>query len=132
MSTSGTGLEGGELNRALANELGKLVAAFTGRGATKSRAFVHHDIAVCLLEDGVSRAEENLIVAGKADLVRLGRDAIQRAMEPQLVASVERLTGRRVATFLSGTSTPGSDSVEVFVLEPLPDAGSRREVVLPA
>jgi hypothetical protein len=39
-------------------------------------------------------------------------------MEPQLVAAVERLTGRTVRSFLSGTSTHGEDSVEVFVLEP--------------
>jgi hypothetical protein len=39
-------------------------------------------------------------------------------METQLVAAVERLTGRTVRTFLSGTSTLGVDSVEVFVLEP--------------
>jgi uncharacterized protein YbcI len=132
VSPPDAGLEGGELNRALANELGRLVAAFTGRGATKSRAFVHHDMAVCLLEDGASRAEANLIVAGRSDLVRLQRDAIGRAMEPQLVASVERLTGRRVATFLSGTSTLGSDSVEVFVLEPLAGVARRREVSSPA
>jgi uncharacterized protein YbcI len=128
VSTPGVGLQGGELNRALANELGKLVADFTGRGATKSLAFVHHDIAVCLFEDGASRAEGNLIAAGKSDLVRLQRDAIQRAMESQLVESVERLTGRRVLNFLSGTSTPGNDSVEVFVLEPVLSAERRREV----
>jgi uncharacterized protein YbcI len=128
VSISGAVPEGGELNRALANELGKLVANFTGRGATKSRAFVHHDVAICLLEDGASRAEENLIAAGMSDLVRFQRDAIQRAMEPQFVASVERLTGRKVATFLSGTSTPGSDSVEVFVLEPVGRAEPGREV----
>lgn len=42
------GLSGGALNAALANELGKLVADFTGRGATRSRAFVQHDVVVCV------------------------------------------------------------------------------------
>jgi uncharacterized protein YbcI len=40
-------------------------------------------------------------------------------MEPQLVAAVEQLTGRKVRTFLSGISTLADSSVEVFVLEPL-------------
>jgi hypothetical protein len=40
---------GGALNAALANELGKLIADFTGRGATRSRAFLHQDIVVCVL-----------------------------------------------------------------------------------
>jgi uncharacterized protein YbcI len=113
----------GALNAALANEVGKLIADFTGRGATRSRAFLHHDVVVCVLEDGATRAEANLVADGRADLVRLQRDALQRAMEPRLVAVVERLTGRTVRSFLSGLSTLGEDSVEVFVLEPLSSNG---------
>lgn len=109
----------GRLNAALANEIGKLVADFTGRGAPRSRAFVDQDIVVCLLEDGATRAEANLVAAGNAELVRRGRDALQRAMEEQLVEVVERLTGRRVRMFLSGLSTLAESSVEVFVLEPV-------------
>ena len=37
-----------------------------GRGATKSRAFIHDDVVVCLLEDGATRAEVKLVAAGKA------------------------------------------------------------------
>jgi uncharacterized protein YbcI len=109
----------GRLNAAIANEVGKLMADFVGRGATRSRAFVGPDVVVCLLEDGATRGEKNLAAAGRADLVRLGRDVLQRAMEEELVAVVERLTGRSVRLFLSGSSTPGESSVEVFVLDPL-------------
>lgn len=119
MSRPEARLEGGRLNAALANELGRVIADFTGRGATKSRAFIDQDVVVCLLEDGATRAEANLVAAGRQELVRMQRDALQRAMESQLVAVVERLTGRAVRTFLSGTSTLGEDSVEVFVLDPL-------------
>jgi uncharacterized protein YbcI len=115
--------DGGRLNAALANEIGKVIAEFTGRGATRSRAFIDQDVVVCLLEDGATRAEATLIAAGKDDLVRMQRDALQRAMERQLVEAVERLTGRDVRKFLSGSSRLGEDSVEVFVLEPAaPDA----------
>jgi uncharacterized protein YbcI len=111
-------LAGGALNAALANELGKLIADFTGRGATRSRAFIHQDLVVCVLEDGATKAERNLVFAGKAELVRLQRDALQRAMGPQLVAAVEHLTGRTVRTFLSGTDEDGASSIEAFLLEP--------------
>ena len=123
MAESEKSLVGGPLNAALANEIGKLIADFTGRGATRSRAFLHQDIVVCLLEDGATKAESNLVAAGRDELVRVQRDALQRAQEPQLVAAVERLTGRTVRTFLSGTSRFGEDSVEVFVLEPAPSDG---------
>lgn len=118
MTGSQEPLGGGALNAALANELGKLIADFTGRGSQKSRAFVHQDLVVCVLEDGATPAERNLVAAGKADLVRLQRDALQRAMGPQLIASVERLTGRTVRTFMSGTDESGGSAIEAFVLEP--------------
>jgi len=108
----------GRLNAAIANEVGKLVADFTGRGAPKSRAFIDQDVVVCLLEGGATRAEVNLVAAGRAELVRLSRDALQRAMEPDLIAAVERITGREVRSFLSGVSTSADSSVELFVLEP--------------
>lgn len=108
----------GELNAAIATALVRVVAAFTGHGPTRSRAIVHGDVVVCLLEDCLTKAERNLVAAGRQDLVRQMRDGFQRATEPEMVAVVERLTGRTVATFLSGTSTAANSDVEVFVLEP--------------
>jgi uncharacterized protein YbcI len=113
-------LSGGALNAALANELGKLIAEFTGRGATRSRALVHQDLVVCVFEDGATKAERNLVAAGKSELVRLQRDALQRAMGSQLIAAVERLTSRTVRTFLSGTDEAGGCAIEAFLLEPEP------------
>jgi uncharacterized protein YbcI len=115
-------LSGGALNAALANELGKLIADFTGRGATKSRAFVQQDLVVCVFEDGATRAERNLVAIGESRLVRIQRDALQRAMGPQLVAAVERLTNRTVRTFLSGMDEGGAASIEAFILDPEPPA----------
>ena len=110
--------DAGRLNAAIANEIRKLIADFTGRGATKSRAFVDQDVVAGLLEDGATRSEINLVAAGKAELVRRQRDALQRAMEPDPVTVIERLTGRTIRTFRSGSSTLGESSVDVFVLEP--------------
>ena len=73
---------------------------------------------MCLLEGGATKAEVNLVAAGRAELVRLSRDALQRAMEADLIAAVERITGREVRSFLSGVSTSADSSVELFVLEP--------------
>jgi uncharacterized protein YbcI len=108
----------GALNAALANELGKLIADYTGRGAQRSRAFIDSDLVVCVLEDGATMAERNLVAAGKAELVRFQRDALQRAMAPQLIDAVQRLTDRTVRTFMSGMDEFGNSQVEVFILEP--------------
>jgi uncharacterized protein YbcI len=125
MTSSDQKLSGGALNAALANELGKLLADFAGRGATRSRAYVMQDLVVGVFEDGATRAEQSLVSAGKADLVRWQRDALQRAVAPQLIAAVERLTQRSVRMFLSGSDELGGSSVEAFLLEPepLPEEG---------
>lgn len=117
MSDPGQASVDGALHAALANELSKLVADFTGRGATRSRAYVHQDLVVLVLEDGATRAERNLVAAGKSELVRFQRDALRRAMQHQLTEAVERLTHRTVRAFLSGTSEDGEHSVEAFLLE---------------
>lgn len=118
-------LSGGALNATLANELGKLIADFTGRGATRSRAFIDQDLVVCLFEDGATRPERNLVAASRSELVRLQRDALRRAMGPQLIEAVERLTGRSVRTFLSGTDEDGGSSIDAFILEPESKAADR-------
>ena len=129
-TSGGNARSSGPMGAAIANELGKMISEFVGRGATRSRAFVYNDVVVLLLEDGATRAEVNLVAAGRAELVREQRDVLQRAMEEQLVAAVERLTGRTVRTFLSGSSTQGESAVEVFVLEPeaLTPTGSGEEL----
>jgi uncharacterized protein YbcI len=43
-----------------------MISEFVGRGATRSRAFIHNDVVVLLLEDGATRAEVNLVAAGRA------------------------------------------------------------------
>jgi len=131
MASSRERLSGGALNAALANELGKLVADFTGRGATRSRAFIHQDLVVCLFEDAATRSEQHLVAAGKSELVRWQRDALQRAMAARLVAAVERLTGRTVRTFLSGSDEDCRSAIEAFVLEPEPLGSDQAVVALP-
>jgi uncharacterized protein YbcI len=109
---------GGRLNAELANEIVRVVAEATGRGATRSRAFVDGDAVVCLLEDGTTRAERTLLDGGRDELVRQQRDVLQQLMAGRMIESVQRITGRTVRTFISGTSARGEASSEVFLLEP--------------
>jgi uncharacterized protein YbcI len=118
MAPSDGGRDRGKLNSAIANAVVGIMSDLAGRGPTRSRAFVHDDVVVCLLEETLSKVERNLVAAGDDEAVRKLRDSVQRAAEDEMIAVVERLTGRRVASFISGTSTGADASVEVFVLEP--------------
>ena len=50
----------------------------------------------------------------------------QHASEPEFVDSVERITGRRVRAFVSGTDTQHDVSSEVFYLQPVAPGALRR------
>ena len=110
--------EAGRLNAAIATEIVSLMAQFTGRGPTRSRAFVHADMVVCLLEEGMTKGEAKLLAAGEEETVNEMRATFQRVMEADLVAVVERLTGRKVRSFMSANNARTDSSVEIFVLEP--------------
>ena len=73
---------------------------------------------MCLLENGATRGEQNIAATGRVDVVAPVATSCNARWRDQLVAAVERLTGRKVRTFLSGSSRPGESAVEVFVLEP--------------
>jgi hypothetical protein len=67
-----------------------------GGGPWGGAALACTRISLGVCEDGATRAEQNLVAGVKSDLVRFRRGALHRAMAPQLVAAVERLTSRDV------------------------------------
>ena len=75
------------------------------------------DMLACLLGDVYTDVEKTLIEMQRQALVHESRTAFQQAMEGRFIATVERLTGRRVAQFIS-THHVGPDlELELFVLE---------------
>jgi uncharacterized protein YbcI len=111
----------GPLNAAIAGEISRLVVDLAGHEATGARAFIDQDVVVCQLEGAVTKAERDLVAAGDGELVRQHRDSL---MKQQLVAAVERLTGRKVRMFLGGIL--GESWVDVFVLDPRSDRERQR------
>jgi uncharacterized protein YbcI len=75
----------------------------------------------------LTTAERTLVEVGRADTVRDVRATFQDTMARTFRAAVERLTGRRVHSFMSQVDPLNGMGVEVFVLEPaagsMPDEG---------
>ena len=114
----------GELAAALANAIVALMADYTGRGSPKSRCYVHKDLVVCVLHDSLTKGELRLVEDGKEEAVLAIRGTYQESMRSDLVAIVERLTGRKVAAFMSSNHVKPDVAIESFVLELL-DAPAR-------
>jgi uncharacterized protein YbcI len=107
----------GELAAALANAIVALTADYTGRGSSKSRCYVHKDLVVCVLHDSLTKGELRLVEAGKEEAVLAIRGTYQESMRSELVEIVERLTGRKVAAFMSSNHVNPDVAIESFVLE---------------
>src|ERR1700744_4819851 len=85
----------------ISDEIVRLFAAHTGHGATRAWTTFDDDLIVCVLQDVLSRGEQNLVRSGERETVLKTRDAYQQMMEREAVAAVEELSGRRVKAFAS-------------------------------
>jgi uncharacterized protein YbcI len=113
----------------LSNEMVRLFKEQFGRGPTSARAsWAGPDVISVVLEDTLTPAERNLVRLGEHERLREMRTFFQYAGVRDFCEPVERLTGRKVRAFVSGTDTEvGGLSVETFVLYPEgTDGPSRR------
>ena len=86
--------------------------------ATARTRMLGADMLACLLGDVYTNVEQTMIELQRETLVRETRSMFQQAMEHRFIAEVERLTGRRVAQFMSAHHVGPDLELELFVLEP--------------
>jgi uncharacterized protein YbcI len=99
----------------ISREIVGIHAHYYGRGPTRSKTYVGDEIIVCVLGEIFTPSETMLVEAGRFAEVRTNRTAYQDTVEPIMREAVERVSGRKVQSFLSQISPEGVSS-EVFVL----------------
>jgi uncharacterized protein YbcI len=109
----------GSLRAAIANAMVGLKKNHYGRGPEAAKAFIEDDYIFVVLEGGLTRNEETLLAAGRADLVRQYRLAFQEAVAETATGAVEELTGRKVIGYHSQIVFDPVRAFEIFVLEPV-------------
>jgi uncharacterized protein YbcI len=104
----------------LSREMVRLYKEQFGRGPTKARTdWAGPDVLITVLEDTFTPVERNLTRLGEHQRVRDMRTFFQYATVPDFCEPVERLTGRRVRSFLSAIDTQVDGlAMETFVLYP--------------
>ena len=104
----------------ISNAMVGLYKSQFGRGPTKARTnWAGADTVVVTLEDTLTPAERNLVKMGQHQRLRDTRMFFQYASVREFCEPVERITGRKVRSFLSGIDTEVDGlSVEAFVLHP--------------
>ena len=119
-------LRGSSLLSELAKEMVRIFKEQLGRGPTSARAaWAGTDVLVIVLEDTLTPAERTLARMGEHERLRQTRSFFQYASVREFCEPVERLTGRTVRAFTSGTDTEVEGlSVETFVLYPAGTSGA--------
>jgi uncharacterized protein YbcI len=112
----------GSISAAISSAVVQLMREYTGRGPTKARTYIDEDLITVVLQDTLTMGERSLVRDGETDLVLTSRKAFQRTMSTQLIAAIERHSGRSVYAFLSDNHIDPDIAVETFVLAPISDA----------
>jgi uncharacterized protein YbcI len=107
----------GRLSADITRAVVRLFSEQTGRGPTKARTTIDHELVVVLLHDSMTHAEKSLVQAGKHDEVLLIRRTFQETMRPDLVNAVEGLTERSVVSFMSANAIDPDAAAEIFVMD---------------
>ena len=101
---------------AVANEIVRLKAQYYGKGPTEAKAFMNDETLMVTLKGGLTTVERTLLEAGDQDLVRQVRLRFQQVMEQNFIDAVQRMTDRRVLTYMSQIVFDPDYCFEFFVL----------------
>ena len=112
----------GETLAAISTGLVQLHSEYYGKGPTKAKTHMVNDTVICILREGFTTVERTLVEHGNREAVHQIRRDFQQAMEGEFTAVVEAATGRKVIAYMSQIHTDPDLAVELFVLEPQPEA----------
>jgi uncharacterized protein YbcI len=127
LSGTPTSLKGSTAS-AISGAVVQLMREYTGRGPTKARTYINDDLIAVVLQDTLTMGERSLVRDGEVELVLASRKAFQRTMSAEMIAAVERLSGRKVYAFLSDNHIDPDVAVETFVLLPETESENGRVV----
>jgi uncharacterized protein YbcI len=112
----------------ISNAMVRLYKEQFGRGPDSARTqWAGPDALTTFLEDTLTPAERRLVKMGEHQRLRDTRMFFQYATVREFCEPVERITGRKVRSFLSGIDTEVDGlSIETFVLHPAGYTGPSR------
>ena len=103
----------------ISNDMVTLYKELFGRGPTRARTYwCSPDLIVIVLEDSFTPAERNMQQMGEHARLRDTRMFFQYSNKEQMCEPIERHTGRRVRSFVSGVDTIMDVHTELYLLHP--------------
>jgi uncharacterized protein YbcI len=111
----------------VSTEMVRAIKQYYGKGPERARSYFVEDLLFVVMRGGITRAEETLLEAGRADSVRQFRQEFQNVMTERLTYVVEQITGRRVVNYQSQVLFDPDMTVEMFVFDRDGGPEERRE-----
>jgi len=81
------------------------------------------ELLACVMGDVYTDVEKTMIELQRQTIVQQTRSAFHGAMQHRFIAEVQRLSGRRVTTFISNSHVGPDLEIELFVLAPRAASG---------
>jgi uncharacterized protein YbcI len=119
MSALRTPLSGDELLFAVTEAMVVLHQRYHHRTPVSAKTqMLGDDLLACVLGGVYTDVEKTMIELERAPAVKDTRSAFQNAMQHKFISTVERLSGRRVTTFISNSHVGPDMEIELFMLAP--------------
>jgi uncharacterized protein YbcI len=112
----------GSLRLAISNALVGVKKQLYGKGPVKAKTYLNDNYVFSVLEGGLTRNEETLVMAGEHRLVREYRLRFQEAVADTIRTAIEEVTGRKVLAYHSQIVFDPDRAFEIFVLDGPPQA----------
>ena len=109
----------------ISNEMVRAQKQFFGKGPTEAKSYILDDLLIIVMRGGLTTAEKTMLEFGQPDQVRQFRQLFENEMTQRLTDMIERLTGRKVATYQSQVMFDPDLVVEMFVFDSTGDRDDR-------
>ena len=93
--------------------------------ATLKTQLMGGDLLACVMGGVYTDVEKTMIELQHTTIVQETRSAFQNAMQRKFIDAVEHLSGRGVLAFISNHHVGPDIEIELFLLQPEPDAADR-------
>jgi uncharacterized protein YbcI len=107
----------------ICTQIVRLTSRYTGRGPTRVTATVNTNLVAVVLQDTLTKGEQNLAAAGQIDAVIEMRRRFHEMMREEAIGIVEGLTGRHVLALLSDIDPNKNVAGQLYILERRPETG---------
>jgi uncharacterized protein YbcI len=119
MPAPNTPLTGDELLAAVTDAMVAFHQRYYHREPVTAKTLLLGDeLLVCVLGGVYTDVEKTMIELQRTTIVQETRNAFQNAMKDRFIATVERLSGRKVLAFISNHHVGPDIEVELFMLTP--------------